>query len=71
MSPEEKQQEFHKELKALLLKYQAEISIEDFGYNYSRDEKIVVDFKYEESFFEKYNTGIIPQLVLGYYEDGN
>lgn len=66
----EKQQSFYNELKALLVKYDAELTIEDFGRNWQTDEKIVVDFKYDESFFEKENTGIIPQLVLGHYENG-
>ena len=66
----EKQQSFYSELKALLIKYDAELTIEDFGRNWQSDEKIVVDFKYDESFFEKENTGIIPQLVLGRYENG-
>ncbi len=65
-----KQQSFYNELKALLVKYDAELAIEDFGRDWSSDEKIVVDFKYDESFFEKENTGIIPQLVLGRYENG-
>ena len=66
----EKQQSFYNELKALLVKYDAELTIEDFGRNWHSDEKMVVDFKYDESFFEKENTGIIPQLVLGRYENG-
>ena len=66
----EKQQSFYSELKALLVKYDAELNIEDFGKNWQTDEKIVVDFKYDESFFEKENTGIVPQLVLGRYENG-
>ena len=66
----EKQQSFYNELKALLVKYDAELTIEDFGRNWQSDEKIVIDFKYDESFFEKENTGIIPQLVLGRYENG-
>ena len=66
----EKQQSFYNELKALLVKYNAELTIEDFGRNWQSDEKMVVDFKYDESFFEKENTGIIPQLVLGRYENG-
>jgi hypothetical protein len=66
----EKQQSFYKELKALLVKYDAELTIEDFGRNWQTDEKIVVDFKYDESFFEKENTGIVPQLVLGRWENG-
>jgi hypothetical protein len=66
----EKQQSFYKELKALLVKYDAELTIEDFGRNWQTDEKIVVDFNYDESFFEKGNTGIVPQLVLGRWENG-
>ena len=66
----EKQQSFYNELKALLVKYDAELTIEDFGRNWQTDEKIVVDFKYDESFFEKENTGIVPQLVLGRWENG-
>lgn len=70
MTPLEKQAEFHKELKRLLRKYKAEILIEDFGVGYSRDQKIVVDFDYDESLFEEHKTGVIPQLILGSYEDG-
>ena len=66
----EKQQSFYSELKALLVKYDAELNIEDFGGNWQTDENIVVDFKYDESFFEKENTGIVPQLVLGRWENG-
>ena len=71
MTPTEKQQEFHKELKLLLKKYNAEMMIEDFGRDYVRDNKIVVDFGYDESFYKEYETGIIPQLILGTYEDGS
>lgn len=71
MSPLEKQQAFHKELKELLLKYKAEITIEDFSSYpyYNPEEKIVINFDHDESFWEKYQTGIIPQLILGRYED--
>jgi hypothetical protein len=74
MTPLERQKEFHKELKDLLRKYKAEIMIEDFGLSYGyhgSDNKIVVDFEYDESFFEEHNTGIIPQLILGTYENGS
>jgi len=70
MTPLEKQQSFYRELKELLVKYNAEITLEDFGWDYSRDEKIVVDFELDESFYEEHNTGIIPQLILGSYENG-
>lgn len=71
MSPLEKQQAFHKELKELLLKYKAEITIEDVSPRvYNTDEQIVINFDYNESLYEKYQTtGCIPQLILGKYED--
>ena len=68
MTPLEKQQNFHKEIKELLLKYKAELSIEDFGYGYLPDEKIVVDFEFDESLYPENETGIIPKLILGRYE---
>jgi hypothetical protein len=68
MTPLEKQQNFKKELKQLLKKYGAEISLEDFGRNYDVDNKIVVDFEFDESLYNENGTGIIPQLILGYYE---
>jgi len=70
LSTKDKQEKFYEELKSLLKKYKAELTIEDFGRDCHIDEKIVVDFKYEESFFESEGTGIIPQLVLGRWEDG-
>ena len=70
MTPIEKQQNFHKELKELLFKYKAELSIEDFGHGYLPDEKIVVIFQFDESLFVENETGIIPQLILGRYENG-
>jgi len=70
-TPEERQQNFYTELKDLLKKYNAEITIENFGSNWVDENKIVVDFKYDESLFEANGTGIIPQLVLGTWEDGS
>ena len=37
---------------------------------FSVDWKIVVDFKYDESFYEDHGTGEVPQLILGTYECG-
>lgn len=71
MTPQDKQEQFYKELKSLLKKYKAELLIEDFGHNYTIDDKIVVDFKYDESFLEEYSTGMVPQLVLGTFENGD
>jgi len=70
LSVNDKQEQFQKELKSLLLKYKAELTIEDFGRNYLEDWKIVVDFEYDESFFEKEDTGIVPQLIIGRWENG-
>jgi hypothetical protein len=71
MTPEQKQQEFHKELKSLLRKFDAELTLEDFGRNWSEDWKIVVNFKFDETLFAENNTGIVPDLVLGTWEDGS
>lgn len=45
LSGKDKVEQFQKELKSLLSKYDAELTIEDFGYNY---EKIVVNFSWDE-----------------------
>lgn len=71
MTPEQKQQQFHIELKALLVKFDAELAIENFGTNWGDDDKIVVDFKWDEAICEAHDTGIIPQLVLGTWMDGH
>lgn len=70
LSGNDKQEQFHKELKLLLKKYDAEIAIEDFGYDYSSDKKIVVDFNWDEDLSNRINDGHVPQLVLGIAEDG-
>lgn len=69
-STTEKQTSFLIELKEILVRYNAEITIEDFGSDWSENNKIVVNFDYDESFFEKEKTGIIPQLILGTFENG-
>ncbi len=61
----EKQKNFHVELCELLKKYNAEITLEDFGSEYMRYEKIVVTFGYDESLYEENGSGIVPDLVLG------
>ena len=71
MTPQEKQQNFHKELKALLLRYGAELGIETTTKGYYEEHKMVVDFNYDESFFDEHGTGCIPQLDLNAWEDGN
>ena len=59
MKPIEIQQNFHNELKQLLLKYKAEICLEQFETRYLPEEKIVINFEYDESLYEKNETGII------------
>ena len=68
MKPIEIQQNFHNELKQLLLKYKAEICLEQFETRYLPEEKIVINFEYDESLYEENGTGIIPQLIIGSFE---
>jgi hypothetical protein len=62
-SPEETQQEFLKELKQLLKKYGAELSVEE--------DKIFVNFDFNEGLIKEHNTGIIPRLLLEYRQRGD
>ena len=57
------QQQFYKELKELLIKYDAEILIRNVGENYSNDNRMIVGFKYNGQY-------TVPQLDLGTWEDG-
>jgi hypothetical protein len=56
-----KVEDFKKDFKILLEKYDAEIMLEDFGSGYFRDGKMVVNFNYD------YELGIIDDYVLGTY----
>jgi hypothetical protein len=67
MTAKEKQEQFLKEIKDVLKKYNAEISLEDFGYGYSQDFKIVIDFDFDDSLED---TGIVPQIKIGSFLDG-
>lgn len=67
MTLEEKQKQFKIELSTLLSKYKAEITLEDFGSNYMRNEKIVITFGYDETLVEENASGVIPDLILGTY----
>jgi hypothetical protein len=69
MSPIEKQQAFKKELQDLLKKFDASMEIEGFGSDYIEDDKIVVDFNFDEQMFNEHGTGCAPQLVLGRFFD--
>lgn len=70
LSGEDKRQQFMKEFRELLIKFKAEIMIEDFGCGYSTNEKIVIDFEWDEDLNKRVESGIIEQLVIGRYENG-
>ena len=70
LSGNDKVEQFQKELKALLAKYDAEIAIEDFGKEWSPDEKIVVNFSWDEDLANRTNDGIVPDWVIGRWENG-
>lgn len=66
----DKKNKFHAELKALLLKYDAEIEIQDFGRDWSSDEKMVVIFNWDEDLSNRTGDGGVPQLIIGSWENG-
>ena len=70
LSGKDKVEQFQKELKTLLAKYDAELTIEDFGRDWSSDEKIVVNFSWDEDLANRTNDGIVPGWVVGRWENG-
>lgn len=70
LSGNDKVEQFQKELKALLAKYDAELTIEDFGKDWSSDAKIVVNFSWDEDLANRTNDGIVPDWVIGCWENG-
>jgi len=70
LSGKDKVEQFKKELKELLAKYDAELTIEDFGRDWSSDEKIVVTFNWDEDLANRTNDGIVPDWVVGRLENG-
>lgn len=70
LSGEDKVNQFQKELKALLAKFDAELTIEDFGGDWSSDEKIVVNFSWDEDLSNRTNDGTVPDWVIGRWENG-
>jgi len=70
LSGNDKVEQFKKELKLLLSKYDAELEIQDFGRNWSTDEKIVVTFAWDEDLSNRTNDGIVPDWVIGRWENG-
>jgi hypothetical protein len=69
LSVEDKQQQFQMELKALLIKFKAELAIEDFDDDWS-DQKIVVDFDWDQDLCDRTDKGSVPQCVIGRLENG-
>lgn len=69
---QEKKEAFHKELKQLLVKYDAELAIQDFApsNSYGSDEKIVVEFGWDQKLCDLTESGIIDDLCLGSHESG-
>ena len=67
LSTNHKREKFLIELKELLVKYNAELIVND---NNHYEDQLVVEFNYDNSFFEKEGTGIVPDLVLGRWENG-
>jgi hypothetical protein len=70
LSGDDKMMQFQIELKALLVKYDAELTIEDFGRDWSSDEKIVVNFAWDEELANRTNNGVVPDWMVGRWENG-
>jgi hypothetical protein len=70
LSGEGKQEQFKKELKELLVKFKAELTIENFGRNLADNEKIVVDFDWDDDLCNRTDNGSVPQWVVGRWENG-
>lgn len=52
------------------MRYDAELTIEQFGRGYNSDEKIVVTFGWDQTLFDVSESGIIDDLIIGRWEDG-
>jgi hypothetical protein len=70
MTTLEIQQEFHRELKALLLKYKAQILLTTETKGYHDISTIEVEFDSRIELYDTHGTSMIPTLELGGYEDG-
>lgn len=71
LSGKDKAEQFQKELKALLSKYDAELIIEDFGRDLGSDKNIVVNFSWDEDLANRTNDGTVPRWVVGRWENGS
>jgi hypothetical protein len=53
-----------------LVKFKAELTIENFGRNLADNEKIVVDFDWDDDLCNRTDNGSVPQWVVGRWENG-
>jgi len=70
LSAEDKQLQFQKELKELLVKYDAVLMMEDFGTYDDYDMQIIVDFLWDKDLHDETGNGAVPQWIVGHWEDG-
>ena len=70
LSGKDKVEQFKKELMELLVKYDAELAIEDFGKEWSPDEMMVVNFRWDEDLANRTGDGIVPDWVIGRWING-
>ena len=70
LSAEDKQQQFQKELKELLVKYDASLVTENFGRFYNHEIKIIADFKWDRDLYDRTDNGVVPRWIMGNLEDG-
>ena len=70
LSAEDKQQQFQKELKELLVIYDAVLVTENFGRFYNHEIKMIADFKWDRDLYDETGNGAVPRWVIGQWEDG-
>ena len=66
---QEKSESFMNELNTLLKKYNASISLEQYGSAYMKSERMIVEFEFDNKLAELTitNSGCIPDIILGSY----
>jgi len=60
-----KSEEFEKDLKNLLLKYDAEINLAEDDQEYGYSSKMIVHFNYDQELFKKTGWGVSEEIDLG------
>lgn len=69
-SVEHKTQMFQEELKELLARYNANMVVETVYYGRSFEDELMVYFEYDNQLFETTDNGVVPELNLGRYVNG-